>query len=426
MKRFDIYSLMAALSLLILGACTPKHESLFDESASERTANAMAALQEKLLSSPNGWIAEYYPGEPSGEKQYGGYVMSIIFTKDGEAFISSERTRSSDHKYSRGQYVVSSDAGVSLNFVTYNEALHFFADPDYRVGAGGGFGYEGDFEFLLKEETNPDEIILKGKNKGQILKLIRPKTSSEDYLEACMKSYDKVFDWNLIEEQVKDSYAGKVGGKDMVLFFDKNNTFYYINDEDNEVIVPFIPTDKGIKFQSPLNGVTELTYDASTATLNAENTSLSLREDPNYKYYAEYLGEYIVKDSKHEYNVTFEKAGSTKYKVTCPDWNYYFYANFDAKNRRFAVYVQEIESKPGTKLAMWDTTEGYLTWGNEEIGMYSKQIETADGSIVYKLVDNKVWGSYKADSFYLRDVKGKKLDKTLKPNKIIRPIFIKK
>ena len=38
----------------------------------------------------------------------------------------------------RGQYVVSSDAGVSLNFVTYNEALHFFADPDYRVGAGVG------------------------------------------------------------------------------------------------------------------------------------------------------------------------------------------------------------------------------------------------------------------------------------------------
>lgn len=420
MKKDTFYRILVLSLIIGASACTPQNKPIFEKSASERTAEAMDALQEKLLSSPNGWIGEYYPGTT----QYGGYVLSFVFTKEGEAFISSEVLEDMQ-KPERSQYIVGSDAGVSLNFVTYNKALHFFADPDYRVGGGVSKGFEGDYEFLLMEDTHPDTIFLKGKTKGQILKLFKPKTAASDYLKKSMDTYGIAFNQDFIRENVKDSYAGTLGGKETVLFFGKYNTLYYLDEKGNKIDVPFVPTPEGIRLHTPLNGIEYLVFNVKDKTLTAQGTSLSMREDPNYKYYTEFLGDYTVDANGAVYDVKFEKAGNTRYKITSPQWNYHIYASFDASNRRFTINVQEIETKPGTKLVMWDTNEGYLAWG-EEIGVYSEKIDTGDGSVAYKLVDNKVWGGNKADSFYMMEMNSQKEDKSLKPSRIVRPIFKKK
>lgn len=220
MKKQNNYIIVAILSIVLLfNACKPQQKPVFDDPVSERIAKTMSALQEKLLSSPNGWIGEYYPGE---KLEYGGYVLSFKFTKEGDAFIASELLDDIT-KPKRSQYLVDNDAGVTLKFVTYNEALHYFSDPDKNVGGGLSKGFMGDYEFKLMEETHPDTIFLKGKNRGQIMKLFRPQELATNYLKAAKETHKKAFDMEYIKEHGKDSYAGTLGGK-MLCYTSMNTT----------------------------------------------------------------------------------------------------------------------------------------------------------------------------------------------------------
>ena len=51
-----LYSLLFALtSILLLGACTPEVDSVFDKSSANRIAESISNTKAILASAPNGW-----------------------------------------------------------------------------------------------------------------------------------------------------------------------------------------------------------------------------------------------------------------------------------------------------------------------------------------------------------------------------------
>lgn len=212
-----------------------------------------------------------------------------------------------------------------------------------------------------------------------------------------------------------------------MLYFNEYNTFYYLDELENEITVPFIATDKGIRFHNPLNGIKELTFNETDKTLVGDGSSLALREDPNYVYYTEFLGDYTMtmNGGKQTYEVKFEKDATYRYKVTCTNWNYHIYANFDPKSKTFFINAQEIEDHPNAILSVWAAPTSMHLSGNESFGMYAVPTKAEDGSTYYKMVDNGAWSNFKAQSFVLYDFTKESLV-GLTPNMIIQPTFKKK
>ena len=73
--------------MLVLSACAPEQEDIFDDSSANRIEAAMKSYQEILAGASNGWLMEYYP---NALQAYGGYNILVSFTKDGKIQASSD------------------------------------------------------------------------------------------------------------------------------------------------------------------------------------------------------------------------------------------------------------------------------------------------------------------------------------------------
>ena len=125
--------------LLVLGlaftACSRDEDSLFDQSAAERTEKALTNAIDVLTSAENGWEMLYYANPVNA-----GYTVLLKFEEDNNS-----------------TWAIRADYGPILSFDTYNDVMHAWADPQ-----SDGDGYLGDYEFLILEAT-PQLVRLKGK-----------------------------------------------------------------------------------------------------------------------------------------------------------------------------------------------------------------------------------------------------------------------
>ena len=118
-------------------SCLHDNEETFDRSAAERIDDAVSNAKNILLSADNGWHLEYYLGI---DYAYGGYNFLINFGSDGKASVASE-IAPSDMTTSSSWDIVK-DQGPVLTFDTYNEIMHYLAQP-YQDDVDG---LEGDYE----------------------------------------------------------------------------------------------------------------------------------------------------------------------------------------------------------------------------------------------------------------------------------------
>lgn len=262
-------NLFCLVTVLLFSACTHEEEDLFSSSSTNRADAAIESDLSILTSAEKGWLMEYYPEQ---NQSYGGYNLLIKFGEDGKVDVASEFYNATD--VANSFYTIKQSAGIVLSFDTYNEIFHLFSDPSDPVGVGGkGFGFEGDYDFLILEAT-PEKVVLKGKKSSGLAVLTPMQDDWNEYITNIQEAAS-VMDFLKYELEINDqTIPVKVSNRTL--------TFTY-GEEDNMIsqTASFILTQTGYKFYEPVtvNGVTlnAFTFDKAKEVfteINNENIKL--------------------------------------------------------------------------------------------------------------------------------------------------------
>lgn len=270
MKKYLIFLTLLPVAIW---SCVGTVDDLFDESASKRIDDAVVEYDQILRSSTNGWLVEYYP--ESG-RAYGGYNLYFKF-EDGERVLVGTELYGDDLVESL--YSIKTDMGVTINFDTYNEALHYFSDPGLPVGGGAGLGYEGDYEFSIVS-AGKSEIIMTGKKTHNTIRMV-PLPEGMSWQEYLAQINEMKFLCNSPE------YVVMVEGLEIKNVVRSSNTFTITYDVEVEgdtmteiIFAPFMFTPKGIKLyeQIEVTGqpVREFTYNDVAERLDSNDADVQI------------------------------------------------------------------------------------------------------------------------------------------------------
>lgn len=301
MKKF-IYVVILICSFGLAG-CTPETENLFEGTSADRIEKELEEAKEVLVSAPNGWVMKYYP---SSQQLYGGYNVLASFTKDGSVTISADIVDASQKATS--YYKLKEQAGPVLTFDTYNDIFHFFSAPDSNLGdVGTGMG--GDYEFTIMS-VSAEEIVLKGKKTGNYVRMVpMPEDVSwKSYLEDIVNSECNVdglfftYTVNGVEYSVKKSFRTLI-------------ISYEVEGESVSGKYPYILTDKGLEFYSPINiageNISNLFYDVSSGLWKSEDGKVTLKEEftPSSQWFTMSGPWFVTYDGMSSYGQSFVKKG---------------------------------------------------------------------------------------------------------------------
>lgn len=256
---------------LMLQSCLHDDDERFGTPAAQRVQETVAAHKKLLESAPNGWEMHYYSGQ---HYTGGGYTMLIKF-ENGKAHVSSDLT-SNTSMVSTGSYDVIKDMGPVLTFNTYNELMHFLAQP-YQSDVEGE---QGDFEFLILDAT-PEKITLKGKKWKNVMEMTRIPDGFnwKTHLDKIKAVNDKllfVYDDKVGDKTVSSLYLAKESRRAKLVGENMPESAYYV-------------TETGIHLYQPIDlgsgvAVSDLELDAATGELKAPgqpSLKISKSEDPN-------------------------------------------------------------------------------------------------------------------------------------------------
>ena len=254
---------------MMLQSCLIEDKKLFCESPAERVEAYLNEYQSLMMSAENGWLLEYYPGDES----VGGYAYVVKFDKSEVTawFQLADDVATSVTTL----YKMTQDDGPVVAFDTYNEYLHFFANPS----SGSYQGYLGDTEFKIMG-SNPDktEVYLRGKKTGIDMTMKKFSGNPAQYLTSV----------NGVSEAMAAPAYEMIIGTDTTACSISNNVMDYAFNpagegaEPVEGTVAICYTDQGANFHEPveINGVTydSLVYNATDATLETPDGKVVIRQ----------------------------------------------------------------------------------------------------------------------------------------------------
>ena len=243
MMKKIFYLMTIAVAAMTVASCSNEEEDFFGDSSANR-ANAEVKKTIETLSEPaNGWIMQYFPGEPS---EWGGYNMLVKFDADGKVTVANEVSFADYTETSF--YSVKQSAGVMLSFDTYNNLLHVFSDPAAPLAGDQGSGMEGDYDFSVLSATK-DKVVLKGRKQGTYLELTPMPTDMtwEDYLKKLTA---------VKNDMLSLKYTIDVNGKQLVASPYRRTLQVNTTDEDGNaktITIPYVFCTDGIKTYMPVN-----------------------------------------------------------------------------------------------------------------------------------------------------------------------------
>lgn len=141
MKK-TIYTL--AVIFLALFSCEEEDENLFEKTADERAAEAIANLKQELIAPANGWIIRYTPQEGSGS-----YYVLLDFQENDKVVIRTD-LGAEEGAYFEDTigYRIDNSLGLELIFENYS-FFSFLFEQDQAT-----FGAEYQFNFVNKTPDN--------------------------------------------------------------------------------------------------------------------------------------------------------------------------------------------------------------------------------------------------------------------------------
>ncbi len=141
MKKF-IYPVL--LSLAILTSCDEDEGRVFDQTADERVAAAIAALKQDLIAPANGWIVRYRPQDDAGA-----YYVLLQFQENGNVTIKTD-LGADDGAYLEQTVTYRIDNSMGLELILENYSFFaFLFEQDEAT-----FGAEYEFDFVNKTPDN--------------------------------------------------------------------------------------------------------------------------------------------------------------------------------------------------------------------------------------------------------------------------------
>ena len=275
MKKIFAYILCVAAAFS-MQSCLHDDEEVFSESASVRLGNTVADTKTLLESAENGWLFHYYTGE---EYSYGGYTFLVKF-KNGKAHVSGDIAPAG--MVTSSSYDVVKDQGPVLTFNTYNEIMHYLAQP-YQNPVDGE---QGDFEFLIMK-TEQDRILLTGKKwkNRMVLERLPENVNWEAYLTQVQT----------LNECLLYNYELMVGGerKGKVAFDARNRrAVFQVGNESYDT--PYSLTDNGFVLPDPVRiggmDVNEFHTTDDALTLTGTSGQVELKAVFNPEYVADKIG----------------------------------------------------------------------------------------------------------------------------------------
>ena len=264
-----IYLILLAAVVMSLPSCLIEDKKLFCKSPAERVEAYLDEYQTLLKSAENGWLFEYYPGDET----IGGYAYVVKFT-DSE--VTAWFQLADDYAETvTSMYKMTQDDGPALTLDTFNDYLHFFANPS----SSNYQGYLGDADFKIMG-SNPEktEVYLRGKRTGMDFKLKKFTGNAAQYLA-------KVNEINVAMEA--PAYEMIIGTDTTDCKISNNMMEYSFNPagegaEPVEGTVAICFTDTGANFYEPveINGVTyeSLVFNATDLTLETADGKVVIRQ----------------------------------------------------------------------------------------------------------------------------------------------------
>jgi len=119
-------TLLMTLLLVVAGSCGQKQDKIFRGSSAVRTQQQIDALSTALAAHPNGWSVAYFYG--AAQAEHGGTTLLWKFDAESSTAEAASIYTGVDKTYT-SNYTVKANGGALLTFDTYNEAIHYFADP---------------------------------------------------------------------------------------------------------------------------------------------------------------------------------------------------------------------------------------------------------------------------------------------------------
>lgn len=400
MKK-QVYYISTLMILMLCYGCTTGVDELFDKTASERIDEHVTACKNLLVSTANGWLIEYYPGE---ERPFGGYNMIAKFDHDGNVVIRGENRLFDQEKTSHYSMLLSNS--VVLSFDTYNEVLHYYSDPD--IGNGKSFG--GDYEFTyISGDAN--EMLFKGTRTGNLIRftVLDAKVDWIEHLNKVEELRKKI----VISPYVFFTLEGSSEQVELEIDNDLNK-FSYIPDSSNPHVsasVPFCYTPTGINFYEPvtIGEVTARKFDwddatgrfVSTDAKNASGTAVTLeltgKVSADYIPYQKYLGDWILSfntDESEAVSIVEKDVYNSTFLMTGLFFD--IELKYDKKTGKLAINVQHLGDFYGYYifLCVWDNEKDRLSWLTDYGFYLTYNKDDANPEIV--ITDNKEWPTNKA------------------------------
>lgn len=394
MKNIKIYGLLACLCLL-MQSCLFSEDDVFDDSSAQRAMASVEECHNMLLSAPNGWLMEYYPGDGP---EFGGYNLIAKFDGDYVELASELSTGNyRSGEICKSLYKLESFQGTELSFDSHNELIHMFCEPSgYNAP-----GYAGDYEFTFRSVTK-DKIELTGKKRGNKL-IMTPLPENTDW-QVYLSNVNSIKNSAAFE-----TYKLMVGGDEVVRMIQYDHALTVRRlDENGQAITtryPFIYTETGIKMLDPLkvNGKTmsNFTWDVENRSFVCSDNGVDASFDffrPD-KYY-DYIGRFRLMYGNSQTNVTIsEKVDGASYVMKgLTSFDIEIRYNFD--NDCIDIFSQYLGSVLGMHLYLcaWDAVGGSLTWV-EGSGLTGFVTSGSSEPTTIEFKDNGVFGT--ADSILL-------------------------
>ena len=403
--------LAIAVMSMSFQSCLKDQEDVFDESASQRLTNYLQTAQTVLTSAPNGWRMYYYPHP---DQTYGGYLYTLKFTQD-KVTVWSELFDGAFESL----YKMTRDSGPILSFDTNNYAFHYFATPSGSMRnlyneSGLYQAYKGDFEFLILSATS-DEVVLKGKRSGSIVKMY-PLAESEDAEQVTIDVY------NNASSVYVSQFIGSLDGQEYMIYIDLDYrwiSLYEMNGEEaGDLVVEsaFAYTETGLKLYTPIAvgslTLEEIEWLAESGSISVAGTVIKGQLPEGWHPYEDFVGTYTLNyqweldpdldgtRNLSDVEIVADTPGKTFLVKGLSD-AFDLAATYSLASGQISITAQ-IVGNNGTydvMMCAWDSNAGYITW-NTSVGMSGK-FESSETKDVIQWRDNGVWGSYNVESFRL-------------------------
>ena len=242
-------TIMMTSLVVLLTRCTVTTDYLFDELSTHRITQYVEACDNALKGWDEGWKMVYYPDT----SQYGAYTFLLDFNGNGRVKMAWD----GDKDTTESAYNFSTAQGPLLVFTTYS-LLHKLADPDPNVFGGAiGMGFEGEYEFIIREVTDErvDLVTRKSKRPVSLVKATREDWERLDENRAIVSRFE-------VNRELPFYQYIEVGGEKAVfLYSQKLRMAYLAYPKDGEAVVyrlPWESTPSSIRFMRPvtLGGIT--------------------------------------------------------------------------------------------------------------------------------------------------------------------------